>query len=284
LAITALNEQVSLFENDALLYETESTAAEEFVHLSVLQHPDPQRVLILGGGIEGIVRELNCYTLKKIDYVEVNRLLVDLAREYLPGEINRSLDAENVRIIFEDPRKFLKTCDNYDLILVGMPDPASAQANRFYTGEFFEQCTGRLNPEGILAFRLRSAENLWSPQMTRRNTSIYRALHSVFRDIVVLPGAVNIFIASQEPLIREPDLLVERFSERNIPARMVSAGYIRYLYTNDRFFQISDIFAAGTAPPNSDVLPICYQYTISIWLSKFFPGLALPAWVCGRII
>lgn len=274
-AVTALNEQVSLFENDALLYESESTAAEEFTHLSALQHPNPQRVLVLGGGIEGIIRELNYYSLQKIDYVEINRLLADLAREYLPGEISRSLNAKNLRIIFEDPREFLKTCESYDLILVGMPDPASAQANRFYTREFFEQCAACLSPQGILAFRLRSAENLWSPQMTRRNTSIYRALHAVFRDIVVLPGAVNVFIASQELLTREPTLLVQRFSDRKIPARLISDGYIRYLYTNDRFFQISGILSAGTAPPNSDVLPVCYQYTIAIWLSKFFPRFGL---------
>jgi spermidine synthase len=275
IAITRLRGQLSVFENDALAFETESSAAEEFVHLAMLQRAEPERILVLGGGIEGIVHELVKYPAERIDYVELNRFLVDFAREYLPEDITRPLSNENVKVIFSDPREFLKNGSTYDLILVGMPEPASGRTNRFYTREFFQQCASRLSPQGVLTFRLRSAENLWSPQLTRRNTSIYRALRAVFPEAVVLPGVTNIFLASLIPLPRDPEILSGRLGERGIETRMITTGYIRYLYTNDRYRQIETILSTSIAPVNTDVRPICYQYTLAIWLSKFFPALAL---------
>ena len=54
--LTRASGQLSAFANDALAYETEGTAAEEFAHLAAVQHPNPGTVLILGGGTEGLVR------------------------------------------------------------------------------------------------------------------------------------------------------------------------------------------------------------------------------------
>ncbi len=272
--ITGLQGQAAVFENDALSFETESTASEEFVHLTALQHLNPQSALLLGGGIEGIIREINQYDLPRVDYVELNRILVDLARQHLGQDFEQYLNPDRVQIIYADPRKFLRNSDNYDLILIGMPEPSSGQTNRFYTREFFRQCSTRLNPGGVLAFRLRSAENLWTPQLIRKTVSIYRALAAVFPDIIVLPGVTNIIIASHSPLTRDPVILSERFNSKSIEAKLVSPPYIRYLYTNDRFYQIANLLQTETGPINTDAKPVCYQYTIMIWLSKFFPALA----------
>lgn len=273
--VTSLKGQISVFENDALSFETEGTAAEEFVHLAALQHARPKEVLILGGGIEGISREILQHTPDKVYYVELNRPLIELVSHFLPENIQQSLKNERIELIIDDPRRFLLHENSFDLILVGMPEPTSGQSNRFYTEEFFEQCSARLNPDGVLAFRLRSAENLWSPQLTRRNISIYRALRSVFPEVVVLPGVTNIILASHSRLIRDTHILSERLEARNIEAKLVTPVYIHYLYTNDRYFQIQDTLTAGKAPINSDTRPICYQYAIAIWLSKFFPSLAV---------
>jgi len=265
--------QISVFENDALSFETESTAAEEFIHLVTLQHAKPEEVLILGGGIEGLCRELLYHPIQNVTYVELNKSLIEMASLYLPADINQSLKNERVQLFIDDPRHFLHKQNSYDIILVGMPEPTSGQANRFYTQEFFEQCSARLNSGGILAFTIRSSENLWTPQLTRRNGSIYRALESVFHDIVILPGVTNTFIASHSTLVRNPTVLIERFLSRSIKARLITSPYINYLYTNDRFLQINQILKESEAPLNTDVKPVCYQYTIALWLSKFFPSL-----------
>ena len=92
ITVTRLYNQISVFENDALSFETEGTEAEYFCHLAALQHPNPQDVLILGGGIEGIVREIAKYKPRRIDYVELNPVMLNLVTRYLPDDIRKSLE------------------------------------------------------------------------------------------------------------------------------------------------------------------------------------------------
>lgn len=275
ITMTRLSGQIAVFENDALAFETEGTEAEYFCHLSALQHPNPQHVLILGGGIEGTVHEMLHHTPERIDYVELNPIMLNMALQHLPDTTRKSLGAPHVRITFADPRRYLKDSGMYDLILIGMPEPTSGQANRFFTREFFEQCALKLKPGGILAFRLRSAENLWTLPMTRRTVSIYRALEAVFPEVLFLPGTTNIVTASREPLPHTPEIMSRRLLDRKIMTRIVSPNYIRYLFTNDRFFEIGNLLTRESAPPNTDVRPVCYQFAFTIWLSKFFPQMAL---------
>jgi spermidine synthase len=275
ITVTESAGQFSVFENDALAFETEGTAAEEFVHLAAVQRPEPGPALILGGGVEGLVEELLRHRPERIDYVEIDRTLLDLLAAHLPGATARSLEAEATRVVVADPRRFLHGDGSYGLILVGMPDPESGRTNRFYTREFFELCAARLKNDGVLALRLRGAENLWTPLLTRRAGSIHRALRAVFSDVVVLPGTTNVILASRQPLLRDPGALGARLTERGIDARLVVPAYVEYLYTNDRFSEIAARLEAAAAPVNTDARPVCYQDTQLIWLSKFFPVLAL---------
>lgn len=275
ITVTQSYGQISVFENDALAFDTEGTEAEYFTHLAALQHMNPEQVLILGGGIEGIVGEMQKYKPKSIDYVELNPVMLDLVMRHLPDGIRKSLAEPNVRITVADPRRFLTKSSKYDLILVGMPEPTSGQANRFYTKDFFELCAAKLNPGGILAFRLQSAENVWTLPLTRRTVSIYRALETVFPEILFLPGQTNVITASREPLPRTPEIMSRHLLDRKITTRLVSPNYIKYLFTNDRFIEIRNLLQKDSAPANTDVRPVCYQYALTIWLSKFFPGVAL---------
>jgi len=274
--VSGLFGQISVFQNGALAFESEGTSAEEFVHLAALQHPGPRAMLVLGGGVEGLLREAERHAPERIDYVDLDRRALELALEHLPGDHLESPGSVRAHIRFEDPRRYLNDASiSYDLILVGMPEPSSAQANRFYTRDFFAQCAARLAPGGVLAFRLRSAENLWTPLLLRRARSIQQALEESFPAVVVLPGVTNTFIASRDRLTLDPEVLVSRLEEREIRARMVTPAYIRFLYTNDRFAETRRKLDATAAPANTDSRPICYQYTLVIWLSKYYPLLTL---------
>ncbi len=274
ITVTQQAGQIAVYENDGLAFETEGTEAEEFVHLAALMHPRPARVLILGGGIEGTIREILKHKPAQVDYVELNPVMLTTVAQNLPGDLQAPLHAPNVRVTVADARRFLHSAGVFDLILIGMPEPDSGQANRFYTLEFFEQCAKHLSPNGILAFRLKSGENFWTSQQAGRATSIYRALRAALPQVQVLPGGASIFAASMQPLPKDPAMISARLEARAVTTRFVSAPYIRYLYTNDRYVKIAHLLDTGSAPLNTDVRPICYQYTLMIWLSKFYPGLA----------
>jgi spermidine synthase len=154
---TFRNGQVSVFENDSLIFDTESTEAEEFVHPAALQCRNPKKVLILGGGLEGLIYEAQKHSPKSIDCVEINPVLINMIAASLPLNLQKSLHEKNVHIIHEDPRHYLSRAQGYDLILAGMPEPSSGQTNRFYTQEFFRLCRAGLTEQGVLALRLRSS-------------------------------------------------------------------------------------------------------------------------------
>jgi spermidine synthase len=272
--ITSPEKQICVFEDDVLCYETQTISAEEFVQMSTLQAINCDDVLVLGGGFEGIIEELLKLPVKGIDYVEINRNLIEAVQKHLPVELYDVLQDKRTNIIYDDPRKFLQQKRSYDVILIGMPEPMSSQTNRFYTKEFFKQCANSLIEKGILAFKMQSSENIWTEQLTKRNAGIYNALKSSFDSVVVLPGVVNIFIASKSELTTDTNFLNKRFNERNLETKLVSPQYIDYVYTNDRFKEIQKLISANLHIINSDLYPVCFSYTISIWLSKFFPNIA----------
>lgn len=270
ITVTGQSGQYNVFENDALVFESESTSAEEFVHLAAIQRERVGKVLVLEGGIEGVLAELLKHRPEKSVNVELNAALVVLGESVLP-DISGS---EKVQRHIADPRNFLKNAKMFDLILSCVSEPVSGGTNRFFTREFFEICASKLEPGGVFAFRIRSSENIWTRSLAYRNTGIYKALASVFQDTVCLPGATtHTIIASNSPLTRDPQLLARRFLERNIPARLFSTSYVNYIYTNDRYFQTARILETTNARENTDARPVCYQYSGMIWLSKFFPKL-----------
>ncbi len=274
LTIIERSGQYTIYENNTLAYETEGTSAEQFVHLTLLQHPSPKNVLLLGGGFEGLVEEILKHRPEKIEYVELNPVVLKMVNRYLPEEVTRSLADESVHIRTADPRNYLKNADVYDAILVGMPDPSSSQVNRYYTREFFQLCRAKLPPDGILGLELRSAENYWTPQLAKRMASVYCALREVFNEVLFIPGASNVIVASNRELIRESSILEERWNERQLHTRLIVPAYLHYLLTNDRLAQIRTTLESTPATVNSDANPICFHYALMIWLSRFFPGLA----------
>lgn len=266
--------QMAVFEDDALAYESQGVTAEQFVHLAAIQRAAPREVLVLGGAAQGLIEPLLRHGPGRVTDVELNLALVALVVPRQPADVRDALADPRVRLVFGDPRRFLARPARYDLVLSGMPEPESGRTNRCYTREFFTACAARLAPDGVLALKLRGAENLWTPQLARRAASIHRALRAAFADVVVLPGTNDMFLASNAPLSRDPELLGDRLRRRGINARLVTPAYVRYLYGNDRFAEAARVTADTPAPVNRDARPLCYQATMTLWLARFFPRLA----------
>ena len=139
-----LDGYMMLTEKDEAIYH------EMIVHVPMAVNPGAKRVLIIGGGDGGAVRELTRYgTVEQIDLVEIDRMVVEACREYLPQTACR-LDDPRVTIHYEDGLKFVRTKKNeYDLIIVDSTDPFGPGEGLF-TKEFYGSCYKALNGAGIL--------------------------------------------------------------------------------------------------------------------------------------
>lgn len=141
------------FTLDGLIMVTEK---DEFIYHDMITHvpmatnPGAKKVLVIGGGDGGTVRELTRYkTIEKIDMVDIDEMVVKVCREYLK-QTSRKLDDPRVTLYFEDGLKFIRRFENeYDLIIVDSTDPFGPGEGLF-TKEFYGSCFKALKEDGIL--------------------------------------------------------------------------------------------------------------------------------------
>ena len=142
--VLALDGNIMLTERDEFIYD------EMIVHVPMAVHPGIAKVLVIGAGDGGVVRELTRYEqIKRIDLVEMDELVVEACRQYLPDNACR-LDDERVHIYFENGLKFIRRCEEeYDLIIVDSNDPF-APSEGLFTREFYGNCYKALKKDGIM--------------------------------------------------------------------------------------------------------------------------------------
>ena len=139
-----LDGYMMLTEKDEFIYH------EMITHIPMAVHPHVRKVLVIGAGDGGVVRELVQYPeIEKIDLVEIDEMVVEVCKKYLPQTACR-LEDERVEIHYEDGLKFIRRCkDEYDLIIVDSTDPFGPGEGLF-TREFYGNCYKALKEDGIM--------------------------------------------------------------------------------------------------------------------------------------
>lgn len=269
--------QRSVFVNGALAFESEGTTAEEFVHPAAVRVETPRRVLVLGGLAEGLVQEVLKHGPDRVLGIEMDARALALALEGAPEGTREALAHPAVQVCTGDPRRQVEDSqETFDLILSALPEPDSGQSNRFYTQEFFLACRGRLSPGGVLALRLRMAENHWTPLQLQRGASVWKALAGLFPQVRILPGSETVMVASAPNANPDPTLdeLLGRWRGRGIEARLVGPPYLRYRFGNDRGPRLEAAFMQAQVQPNQDRRPVCHPLTLALWVARFDPDMA----------
>ncbi len=278
LVVTQTGSLRSIYDNGLILANVpDENAAEEAVHYALLEHPSPRTVLLIGGGVNGsIAQVLKHPTVTRIDYVELDPALIDMARQFFPAQ-SGALDADpRVHIHYADGRRYLKTTGSvFDVIILDVPDPQTAQLNRFYTAEFFRSARDHLAPGGLLALELRSSEETISPDLAEFLRCIQRTLHGAFPYVAVIPGETIHFFGAMRPdvLTEDPQTLIARLHERRLHTQYVSQYFIPYRMTPDRMAQVKEqLRPLASTPVNRDFAPIAYYFDVVLWSAQFKSG------------
>ena len=165
---------------DGLMMVTEK---DEFIyhdmitHVAMATNPNIKKVLVIGGGDGGTVRELTRYShIEKIDMVEIDKLVVDVSKEYLPITASK-LDDPRVSLYFEDGIRFVAdTKEIYDLILVDSTDPIGPGEGLFTT-EFYQNCFNILSDNGIL---VNQSESPYYDQFSHEMKRAHKKIKNIF--------------------------------------------------------------------------------------------------------
>lgn len=269
IAVTKLKEQYNFYESGLLLGPDKEEIFNEYLaHFSLLYHNNPKKVLLIGNGFNGILNEILKHQPEQIYYLELDPDLIKTIDKYI--------DLEEAEIINQDARYFLKnTSERFDVIIINLPNPSTALINRFYTEDFIKETKSHLASDGILLTYLYSSPDYFGPEIENLDASLFKSLKNLFTSVLILPEYNHLFIASENELNYDPEILIERLNQRNIETNFVNKAYIKYRLTNDRIQQILSVLNQNqTAKINQDQLPISYYYNFVHWTSTFYPNLA----------
>lgn len=142
--ILVLDGYLMITEKDEAFYH------EMITHVAMATRPEIKKILVIGAGDGGTVRELTRYDhIEHIDMVEIDPLVVEVCKTHLPQTACR-LEDPRVHIHYEDGLRYVRTKEaEYDLIIVDSTDPFGPGEGLF-TKEFYGNCYKALNDKGIL--------------------------------------------------------------------------------------------------------------------------------------
>ena len=250
---------------------------EDFVHFPMLLHGAPRTVLILSGGVGGMIREILKYPVNRVDYVELDPLLLKLIQKFQTPLTHAELSDPRVQVHHSDGRFFMREhTGRYDVIFIGISSPRELQSNRLFTREFFELARRRMSGEGVLVLSLPGSLTYLSPALRDLNKCILETLKSVYRSVRVVPGDVNLFLASDSRNVEEigSHEIAKRLEATQIKTSLFTKGYVENRL-EERWLQwFLKSMEEGSVSQNSDFRPSGVFYDLSYWNALFSPYLA----------
>jgi len=153
------------------------------------------------------------------------------------------------------------------------------QTNRFYTWEFFKAVKKSMRDNAVIGLSMPGVENYMNESAAALNSSIFNTLHSVFKNVIIIPGNSLFFIAS------------DGFLSMNI-ASMISKNNIENIYVNEYYLDDGQLISKANniasglnadVPVNHDFRPITYYYGLEFWLSHYHINMFTPVLIAGLI-
>lgn len=202
---------------------------EMLAHVPLFAHPDPRRVLIVGGGDGGLLRRVLEHPVELAVQVEIDQAVVEVSRTYLPSVSAGAFDDPRVRLVIGDGVRYLaETSERFDVILVDSTDPVGP-AVALFGGEFFRSAGRALRERGI--FVIQSGSPLLQTAQLRSAVDQLRTAFPIVRPylgmVPAYPGILWSFTAASagtDPARADPVA---------IAARMARVGMRTRYYTPD---------------------------------------------------
>lgn len=195
---------------------------EMLVHVPMMAHPDPKRVLVIGGGDGGALRRVLEYPVRKATMVEIDGEVVRVSRELLPSIAGDAFDDPRAELIIGDGVKYLReTEEHFDVILVDSTDPVGPAVDLF--GEsFYKNARRALGKDGIIVTQSGSPlvmldELIAAANLMRR---VFPLVKTYLCSIPLYPGVLWSFTAAScgcDPEAVAPAAIADRLRANNHP-------------------------------------------------------------------
>jgi spermidine synthase len=224
---------------------------ECMTHPAALAHPNPESILVIGGGDGGSTEELFKHPgVKRIVMAELDPAVIDISKKWLGSIHKGAFDDPRLEVRIGDGFEYVKSAtERFDLIVLDLTDP-DTPAFHLYSEEFFRLCQRILKPGGMLTLHLGSP--VYQAETVRKNAA---NLRKVFRHVSPMSLFIPLYgslwclaVASDsiDPRSLSSDTLAQRMNDRRIDGlRYYYPGLHQALFTLPLFVQ------ELTQPPSS---------------------------------
>ncbi len=210
--VLLLDGLVMLTERDEFVYH------EMITHIPLFTHSNPENILIIGGGDGGTIREVIKHkTVKKVTLVEIDKMVVDVSKKYLPFTANE-LDNSKVEICIEDGIKYVANHKNeFDIVIIDSTDPIGPAVGLFEE-PFYKSVYQALKEDGIMIAQSESPFfNLQLINKVHKTLKqIYKIVHLYTASIPTYPSGIWGFSFASKKNDPIKDFQSERFNQYNL--------------------------------------------------------------------
>ncbi len=241
-------------------------------HFWLCQHPLPRRVLVLGGGAEGMLAEILRHPVEHVDYIELDPLLIDLLQPFLSEQDRAALHDPRVTVHHEDARYFVKSqVDRFDLVIARSPEPMSALRARLYTEEFFRELRRAMTPQSVLCMTAAAAPGELSPESAEYLASVRATLRTQFPDVIIGWGTPAQVLAATTPglLSTDPVELSSRYASREVASGFFDPAWFEgatdWLEPDKLERRSAQLDNAPRVQISTDLHPIVYLQRLVLW-------------------
>ncbi len=220
-----------LCERDEFVYH------EMISHVPLFLHPSPEKVLVIGGGDGGTVREVLKHPgVKECRLVEIDGMVVEACREFIPSTAS-ALDDPRARVTIDDGVRFVaETDERFDVVLIDSTDPFGAAAGLF-DEKFYSNVKKILTAQGIVVAQGESPfyEMEMQKKMVERMASLYERVHIYNYTNLTYPGGFWSFVLATRGLCPIGDFDGARVERANLDLSWYNANLHRGAFAIPEF-------------------------------------------------
>lgn len=245
--VMALDGIIQTTERDEFIYH------EMMIHVPVLAHGTARRVLIVGGGDGGSLREaLKHPRVESVTQVEIDASVIDMCKTYLPGHSNGAFDHPKASIVIDDGFRFVKKSrETFDVIVCDSTDPVGP-GEALYSEEFFAACRRRLGERGVMVGHT-GVGWFQTAEAVQANERLRRSFAAVDFYCAAVPtyvgGAMMFYFASDDSTLatQSIEVIAQRFSKEKIRTRFYNPAVHVGAFGVPQYFR--DALEKGAPPP-----------------------------------
>jgi len=130
----------------------ETVYHEMLVHPAMFSHPSLKKVLILGGGDGGALREVLKHPVQEVFLVDIDEDVINASKKYLPSVSKSAFKDPRVKVIIGDGEEFISKYKEYfDCIIFDLSDPDNEISLRMFQRRFFKKAKKALKQGGVFS-------------------------------------------------------------------------------------------------------------------------------------